>query len=93
LLDVLFALGVMAIFLILIYQLKVQNISRVENINDIMTRERAIRNFLVAEKFISEISSQNNLHEEWEIKTHNANEVVFIDSDENEYVYKIKSLP
>ena len=93
LLDVLFALGVTAIFLILIYQLKVQNISRVEKINDIMTRERAVRNFLVAEKFIPELSSQNNFHEEWVIKTHNENEVIFVDLNENEYVYTTKSLP
>jgi len=93
LLDVLFALGMTAIFLILIYQLKVQNISRVEKINDIMTRERAVRNFLVAEKFIPELSSKNNLHEKWEIKTRNAKEVIFVDLNENEYVYTIKSLP
>ena len=35
LLDVLIALGLMATFLIIIYQLKVQNIDRVENINNI----------------------------------------------------------
>ena len=92
-LDVLFALGLMAVFLIIIYQLKVQNIARVESINDIMTRERAVRNFLVAEQLILELSSQNNFHEEWAIKTHNANEVIFVDLNENEYVYTIKSLP
>jgi type II secretory pathway component PulM len=48
LLDVLIALGLMATFLIIIYQLKVQNIDRVENINNILTRERAMRNFLIA---------------------------------------------
>ena len=92
-LDVLFALGLMAVFLIIIYQLKMQNIARVENINDIMTRERAVRNFLVAEQLILELSSQNNFHEEWAIKTHNANEVIFVDLNENEYIYTIKSLP
>jgi hypothetical protein len=93
LLDVLFALGLMAVFLIIIYQLKMQNIARVENINDIMIRERAVRNFLVAEQFIFELSSQNNFHEEWVIKTHNENEVIFVDLNENEYVYTTKSLP
>ena len=93
LLDVLIALGLMATFLIIIYQLKVQNIDRVENINNILTRERAVRNFLIAEPFISTLSVQNHLHETWSIKSLNNNEVEFINLSGNEYIYLIKDLP
>jgi hypothetical protein len=93
LLDVLFALGLMAIFLTIIYQLKVQNIDRVENINNILTRERAVRNFLIAEPYISTLSVPNNLHETWSIKSLNNNEVEFINLSGNEYIYSFKDLP
>ena len=93
LLDVLIALGLMATFLIIIYQLKLQNIDRVENINNILTRERAVRNFLIAEPYISKLSVPNNLHETWSIKSLNNNEVKFINISGNEYIYYFKDLP
>jgi len=90
LLDVLFALGLMAIFLTIIYQLKLQNIDRVESINNILTRERALRNFLVAEPYISKTSIPTALHEDWSIKSLNDTEVVFFNLDGNKYIYSLK---
>ena len=90
LLDVLFALGLMAIFLTIIYQLKLQNIDRVESINNILTRERALRNFLVAEPYISKTSIPTTLHEDWFIKSLNDTEVVFFNLDGKKYIYSLK---
>ena len=80
----------MAIFLTIIYQLKLQNIDRVESINNILTRERALRNFLVAEPYISKISIPTALHEDWSIKSLNDTEVVFFNLDGNKYIYSLK---
>ena len=92
-LDTLIALGLMATFLIIIYQLKIQNIDRVENVNNILMRERAIRNFLVAEPYILESSWPKDFHENWSIKSVNNTEVIFINFDDTEYIYTFKRLP
>lgn len=92
-LDVLIALGLMATFLVIIYQLKVQNIERVENLNKILIRERAVRNFLIAEPYISKSDIPNNLHEIWSIKSLNSNKVGFVNSNGKEYTYSFEDLP
>lgn len=92
-LDVLIALGLMATFLVIIYQLKVQNIDRVENLNKILTRERAVRNFLIAEPYISKSDLPNNLHEIWSIKSLNSDEVRFVNPNGKEYIYYFKGFP
>ena len=92
-LDILIALGLMAMFLIIIYNLKLQNIDRVENANNILVRERAVRNFLVAEPYITELNFPIDFHENWSVKDINNNEVIFISLEKNEYIYSLKRQP
>jgi len=92
-LDILIALGLMAIFLVIIYNLKLQNIDRVENINNILVRERAIRNFLVVEPNIIDLNWPIDFHENWSVRHINNDEVIFISLEKNEYIYSLKRQP